>query len=88
MANTPSAEKRNRQSLTRRQRNRAARSRMRSAIKTLRTAVAEADAKTAGELLPETLELIDATAQKNVIHRNTAARYKSRLTKAVQSLGA
>jgi small subunit ribosomal protein S20 len=57
---------------------------MRSAIKELRTALAEGDAKSAQALLPRTLQLIDATAQKGVIHRNTAARYKSRLSKAVQ----
>lgn len=87
MANTKSAEKRNRQALKRRERNRQARSRMRTAIKRLRAAVAADDAKTAAELLPGTLSLIDATAQRQVIHGNTAARYKSRLTRAVQGLG-
>jgi small subunit ribosomal protein S20 len=88
MANNRSADKRNRQSLERRDRNRAARSRMRTAIKKLRAAVTAADAKAAGELLPPTLRLIDATAQKQVIHANTAARYKSRLSKAVAALAA
>lgn len=88
MANNPSAEKRNRQNLKRRDRNRSARSRMRTAIKKLRTAVDSEDAKTAQELLPSTLSLIDATAQKKIIHGNTAARYKSRLTKAVTGLSA
>jgi small subunit ribosomal protein S20 len=59
---------------------------MRTAIKRLRAAVASEDAKAAQELLPATLSLIDATAQKNVIHRNTASRYKSRLTRAVTGL--
>lgn len=86
MANNKSAEKRDQQSLKRRDRNRSARSRMRSAIKNLRTAVTAEDAKTAQELLPGTLSLIDATAQKKIIHRNTAARYKSRLTRAVAGL--
>lgn len=88
MANTKSAEKRNRQSEARRDRNRALRARMRTAIKRLRAAVESEDAKGAGELLPATLRLIDASAQKNVVHRNTAARYKSRLTRAVAKLGA
>lgn len=86
MANNPSADKRNRQNLDRRARNRSDRSRMRSAIRRLRSAVDAADAKTAQELLPATLSLIDVTARKKVIHANTAARYKSRLTRAVAGL--
>lgn len=88
MANTKSAEKRNRQNEERRDRNRGYRSSMRTAIKRLRTAVEEGDADKASELLPNTLKVIDETAQKNVIHDNTAARYKSRLTKAVRGLEA
>ncbi|HKV12056.1 MAG TPA: 30S ribosomal protein S20, partial [Thermoanaerobaculia bacterium] len=42
----------------------------------------------AQELLPQTFSVIDATAQKKVIHANTASRYKSRLAKTVASLGA
>ena len=81
MANTKSAEKRNRQNEQNRLRNRAHRSRLRTAIKKLRTAVASGDAAAAQELLPETLSVIDKTAQKGVIHDNAAARYKSRLAK-------
>ncbi len=87
MANNKSAEKRDRQSLVRRDRNRTVRSNMRTAIKKLRSAVSSADAKVATELLPGTLSVIDVTARKKVIARNTAARYKSRLTKAVAALG-
>jgi small subunit ribosomal protein S20 len=83
MANIKSAEKRNRQNEVRRQRNRQDRSRMRTSIKKLRASLEGGDAETARSLLPETLRLIDRTAQKGVIHRNTAARYKSRLTQAV-----
>ncbi|MDY7095704.1 MAG: 30S ribosomal protein S20 [Acidobacteriota bacterium] len=86
MANSKQAEKRIRQNEKRRMHNRSYRSRMRTQIKRLRAAVAENDAETAQKLLPETLKVIDSTAQKNVIHRNTAARYKSRLSKAVQAL--
>lgn len=88
MANTKSAEKRNRQNEQRRERNRGYRSRMRTAIKRLRTAVENGDTERAGELLPGTLKVIDETAQKDVIHDNAAARYKSRLTQAVQRLEA
>lgn len=86
MANTKSAEKRNRQNVKARERNRAHRSRLRTAIKSLRAAVASGDAAKAQELLPQTLGVIDATAQKKVIHSNTASRYKSRLAKTVASL--
>ena len=88
MANTKSAEKRIRQTEVRRNRNRAYRSRLRGAIKELRQAVSAGDQKRAQELLPQTLVLIDTTAQKQVIHRNTAARTKSRLAEAVGSLSA
>lgn len=87
MANTKSAEKRNRQNVQARERNRSHRSTLRTAIKKLRTAVASGDAAKAQELLPETLSVIDKTAQKKVIHANTASRYKSRLAHKVAGLG-
>ena len=86
MANTKSAEKRHRQSLEQRDRNRAHRSRLRTAIKKLRTAVTSGDAAAAQQLLPETLSVIDKIAQKGVIHDNAAARYKSRLAQKVAAL--
>ena len=87
MANTKSAEKRNRQNVKQRERNRAHRSRLRTAIKSLRSAVASGDAAKANEILPVTLGIIDKIAQKKVIHANTASRYKSRLAKRVAALG-
>jgi small subunit ribosomal protein S20 len=87
MANTKSAEKRNRQNLKQRERNRGHRSRLRTAIKSLRSAVASGDAAKANELLPVTLGVIDKIAQKKVIHANTASRYKSRLAKRVAEIG-
>jgi small subunit ribosomal protein S20 len=87
MANTKSAQKRARQSEIRRDRNSAARGRMRTAVKKLRKVVAAGDKAQAAELLPATLKLVDATAQKRIIHGNTADRTKSRLAKAVQKLG-
>jgi small subunit ribosomal protein S20 len=87
MANTKSAEKRNRQNIKARERNRAQRSTLRTAIKKLRAAVSSGDAAAAQELLPKTLGVIDKTAQKNVIHTNTASRYKSRLAQKVAALG-
>jgi small subunit ribosomal protein S20 len=86
MANIPSAKKRMRQNIKRRERNRTHRSCMRSAIRKLRARIEAGDAESARTLLPDTLSLIDSTVTKGVLHRNTAARYKSRLTKAVQSM--
>jgi small subunit ribosomal protein S20 len=86
MANIKSAEKRILQNERQRERNRTFRSRMRTAIKRLRTAVDSGDTGQAQELLPRTLRVIDETSQKGIIHRNTAARYKSRLTRAVNGL--
>jgi small subunit ribosomal protein S20 len=87
MANTKSAEKRHRQNVQARERNRAHRSTLRTAVKKLRAAVASGDAAKAAEILPETLSVIDKTAQKRVIHANTASRYKSRLAHKVAALG-
>lgn len=86
MANTKSAEKRIRQNEARRQRNRVYRSKMRTAIKRLRAAIDGGDAEKAQELLPKTIKIIDVTSQKKVVHDNAAARYKSRLTQAVNAL--
>ena len=86
MANTKSAQKRMRQALKRRARNRVHRSTMRTAVKKLRTAVDSGDTQTARDLLTPTLSIVDKTAQKGIIHANTAARTKARLTRAVQGL--
>ena len=86
MANKESAKKRNRQMIKRRSRNRAHRSRMRTEIKRLRSAIDGGEAQVARELLPATLGVVDAVAQKGVIHRNTASRTKSRLARAVAAL--
>ncbi len=86
MANTESAKKRNRQMLKRRERNRAHTSRLRTAVKSLRNAIAEGDSKTAQELLTPTLSIVDSVARKGVIHRNAAARTKSRLSRAVAGI--
>jgi small subunit ribosomal protein S20 len=88
MANTKSAEKRIRHNPAARDRNRGHRSRLRTAIKRLRAAVDAGDAATASNLLPTTLSIIDATAQKKIIHTNTASRYKSRLASQVKALPA
>lgn len=86
MANHKSAEKRVRQNTKRNEINRSNRSKLRTQIKKLRTALSTADKKQSGELLNPTVSLIDKAVNKGLIHKNTAARYKSRLTKHVSEL--
>ena len=80
MPNHKSAEKRMRQNEKRKQINRSNRTRVRGAIKKLRGALESGDAKELKTLLPATVSTIDKSVQKGVLHKNTAARYKSRLT--------
>ena len=86
MSKGKTVEKRQRQTVKHRERNRSYQTRMRGGIKKLRALVASGDAEGARQALSPTLGLIDTTAHKGVIHRNTASRYKSRLTKLVRSL--
>ena len=80
MPNHKSAEKRMRQNEKRREINRGNRGKLRTGIKKLRAAFEASDAGAGKELLPETISLIDKAVQKGALHRNAAARYKSRLT--------
>ena len=80
VATHASALKAHRQSLKNRERNRQFRSRLRNALKSVRTAVDGKDLTAAKTALKETVSLIDKMASKGVIHRNAAGRYKSRLT--------
>lgn len=87
MANHKSAEKRVRQNAKRNEINRSNRSKLRTSIKKLRSSVASSDKTGSVELLNPTVSLIDKAVNKGIIHKNTAARYKSRLTKHVNDLG-
>ena len=80
------ARKRHRQSLERRMRNRSVRSRVRRQMRLMRIAIAEGDADKVKELLPETISVIDVGWRKGVFHRNTASRYKSRMTRQAQAV--
>lgn len=86
MANHKSAEKRVRQNVKRNEINRSNRSKLRTQIKKLRTALSAHDKNQSSELLTPTVSLIDKAVNKGLIHKNTAARYKSRLTKHVSEL--
>ncbi len=88
MASHESALKKQRQDERRRIRNRQHLSRLRTQVKKIRRALASRDAKEAASLLPATLSLIDHSARVGVIHRNTAARTKSRIVRAVGKLAA
>jgi len=87
MPNHKSAEKRVRQNERRRVVNRSNRSRLRTAVKELRSSL-EKGGKNATELLPKTVSEIDKAVQKGVLHRNAAARHKSRLTARVNQAAA
>jgi len=87
MANHKSALKRVRQNAKRNEINRGNRSKVRTQIKKLRGALAGHDKKSSTELLNPTVSLIDKAVSKGIIHKNTGARYKSRLTKHVAELG-
>jgi small subunit ribosomal protein S20 len=84
----PSAQKRHRQSLKRHARNQAIRSRVRTFVKRVRESIDAHDAGSAAELLPGATRALDRAVTKGVLHRNTAARKISRLTRAVRKLGA
>jgi len=88
MANHPSALKRYRQSQQRRLVNQMNRQKLKTQMKKLRAAIGTGKAADAKTLLPATFSIIDRSVQKGVIKKNTARRYKSRLTKRVNTLPA
>ena len=86
MANHQSAKKRIRQNLKKRLVNRSNKSRLRTEIKKLRAYLADGDKPGSETQLNPTISLIDKMVNKGILHKNTAARYKSRLTKHVNEL--
>jgi small subunit ribosomal protein S20 len=88
MANHFSALKRARQTEKRTIVNRAKTSRLRSALRELRETIAQGDKSAAEKTYRETVSALDKAIQKGVIHKNTAARYKSRLSARVRAIGA
>jgi small subunit ribosomal protein S20 len=82
VANTRSAKKRIKQNLTRRLRNRAVRSTIRSSVKTARAAVTEKTPQ-AKEAVLEAIRILDRAVSRGIIHRNTAARKKSALARSI-----
>lgn len=86
MANHKSAEKRNRQNAVRNARNTHIRSTMRTFVKQVREAVAAGDGAAARTALQRAVPFIDKAASKGVIHKATASRKISRLSRLVNSL--
>jgi len=86
VANTPQARKRARQTEVRRLHNAGQRSAMRTAIKKVLTAVKSGDADSAQAAFNAAVPVIDGAAGKGLIHRNKAARHKSRLNSKVRAL--
>ena len=86
MANHFSALKRARQTEKRTVRNRANASQLRTALRTLRETLAKGDKAAAELVYRETVSVLDKAIQKGILHENTAARYKSRLSKRLGAL--
>lgn len=86
MANSKQARKRAEQSAARNAQNTSQRSRVRSAVKSVRKAIAAGDKKVAMATLSKATSVMDSIADKKVIHKNTAARNKSRLAAAVKAM--
>ena len=86
MANTASARKRARQSEEQRQHNASLRSELRTAVKDVRKAIEAGDKSAAASVLQQASSTIDSIADKNIIHKNKAARHKSRLAAAIKAM--
>ncbi|RPF71834.1 30S ribosomal protein S20 [Aurantiacibacter spongiae] len=86
MANSPQAKKRIRRNANRAEINGARTSRIRNFIKKVETAVNEGDRKAAEEAMKNAKPEIDRGVAKGVLHKNTAARKKSRLSKRIAAM--
>jgi small subunit ribosomal protein S20 len=86
MANHFSALKRARQTERRTARNRSNTSRLRSALRDMRSALAKGDKSAAEQSFRSTVSALDKAIQKGVLHENTAGRYKSRLSARLKAL--
>ena len=86
MANTYSSLKRMRQTKRKAAVNRFRKSRLRHQIRSMRRLIEEKDSKGAQAALPTTFSLIERSAKWGIIKKNTAARYKSRITARLQAI--
>ena len=88
MANSPQAKKRARQNEKRRNHNASLRSMVRTYIKKVVAAINAGDAEKAKEAYVAAVPVIDRMADKGIIHKNKAARHKSRLNAQIKALAA
>lgn len=86
MANSASAEKRARQAIKHRELNVSQMSRLRTYIKNVVKAIAKGDKAAAAESYRRAVPIIDATVTKGLIHKNKAARHKSRLNARIKAM--
>ena len=86
MANSPQARKRAKQGESRRRHNASFRSMVRTYIKKVDAAIEGGDLAAAAEAYNSAVPVIDRMADKGIVHKNKAARHKSRLNKAVKAL--
>ncbi|MFA7437254.1 30S ribosomal protein S20 [Castellaniella sp.] len=86
MANSAQARKRARQAVALNKHNASMRSMMRTAIKRVRQAIEKGDQAAANQVFQKATSAIDRVADKNIIHKNKAARHKSRLSAAIKAM--
>jgi small subunit ribosomal protein S20 len=86
MANTAQARKRARQATAQRDHNMSQRSELRTAIKKVRKAIEAGDKTAAQSVFQASMSIIDSIADKKIVHKNKAARHKSRLAQAVKAM--
>ena len=86
MANSNSARKAARQSQQRRAHNMGLRSELRTAIKNVRKAIESGDKTAAQKIYRESMSVVDRIADKDIIHKNKAARHKSQLAGQIKAL--
>jgi small subunit ribosomal protein S20 len=87
MANTKQAAKRARQAVKARSHNMSQRSELRTALKKVTAAISVGDKVAAEAVFKSSVSTIDSIADKNIIHKNKAARHKSRLSAAIKAIG-
>lgn len=86
MANSAQARKRARQADKQRAHNMSLRSKLRTAIKKVQKAILAGDKTAAQSTFKDSMSVIDSIADKRIIHKNKAARHKSRLSAAIKAL--
>ena len=86
MANIASAKKRAKQAELRRRHNAGLHSTLRSAIKNVRKAITSGNKVAAQATFKDSMRIVDSVADKKIVHKNQAARHKSRLSQAIKAM--